>query len=266
MRGSRVLVIGLTFVSFCAFIGCRTARGTKGMLPSGPIADFTRDYAGQMRILAGFGEDSHVKLTRGGALATGCDAAVLVTSAVLEGGSARFELELIGLPRIDAKPYGRECRKAPRSYSLILTDLETEKADEEVDRVLQTPERYLTDRGVEFAYEPSRMQGPVADKRLHTTAEERSLARTITTPHKRLLSVVPVRREKSKDMRYQGEVTFLAVIGADGRLHETRLIGSYGVHADRIVKVLDLWRYEPARRGDEAVAFRAEERTVFRVY
>jgi hypothetical protein len=268
MRCSRVLLVGLTLVTANALVACRAARGTKGMLPSGPVADFTRVYMGQMRILPGFGEDSRIRLAKGDALATGCDAAVLVTRAVLEGGSARFELELSGLPRIDARPTGRECRKAPREYSLLLTGLDAavEKASEEVDRVLQTPERYLTDRGVEFSYEPSAKLGPIADKRLHTTAEERTLARAITQPHKTLLSVTPVQRVKSKDMRYQGEVSFLAVIGVDGRLHETRLIGSYGAHADRIMKVLSLWRYEPARRGDEPIAFRMEERTVLRVY
>jgi hypothetical protein len=270
MRCSKAFLVGMMLLLFGSAFGCRAARGTRGMLPSGQVPDFTRAYMGQMRILSGFGEDSRIKLARNEALASGCDAAVLVTSAVLEGSTARFELELIGFPRIEARNSGRECRKAPRRYSLVLTGLDagaaTAEGSEDVDRVLQTPARYLKERGVEFAHEPQTSLGQIADKRLHTTADERTLARAVTKPHRRLLSVAPVRREKRKEMRYQGEVKFVAVIGLDGRLHAPRLVGSYGAHTDRILKVLSLWRYEPALRGDDPVSFRAEERTVFRVF
>jgi hypothetical protein len=271
MQLGKSMTVGLVVVAQGAFIGCRAARGPQGMLPSGAVADFTRAYTGQMRFLPGYGESARINLAQGAALKKdGCDVAVLVRSATLEGGTARFVLEPVGLPNIDVQRAERACSKPPYEYVLSISDLEAgaplERLSEEIDRVLSTPERYLKDRGVEFDRPAADKLGPIADKRLHTAYKERSLARAVTKTYRRLLSVVPLKRERHKKLHYQGEVSFVAVVGTDGRLHDAKLLGSYGIHEDLILKVLGLWRYEPAFKDAEPVAYRTEERTRLRVY
>jgi hypothetical protein len=272
MRVARILQVGLTIVGVAVLSGCHPARGPQGVPSAGAAADLAKAYQGQARILPGLAEKSKISHARGAALEKGsCDMGVLVTSAALSGGTARFTLEPIGLPRIEQQPAARKCSKPPREYQLVISGLDSggSIADlkEEVDRVLQTPERYLTEHGVSFALKAAGSRGPVADKQLKATPEERMLARTVTTPHQRLLSVAPLRRDDRKRVHYAGEVEFEAVVGVDGRLYDIQLPGAFETHADRILKALDLWRYQPARRGDQPVAYRiSQERTVFNVY
>jgi hypothetical protein len=210
-------------------------------------------------------------LARGAAFDKGaCDVAVLVTSARLDQGTARFVLEPIGFPRIEARPAAQKCGKPPREYALSISGLDSQGAlaalSEVIDGALETPDRFLTERGIAFALKPAASPGPIADKRLKAKPEERMLAKAVTRTQQLLLSVAPIRRDDRKEVRYQGEVSFEAVVGVDGRLHDSRLDASLGANADRVLKALELWRYEPARRGDEAVGLRMDERTTFRVF
>jgi hypothetical protein len=272
MRVSRILQVGLTIASVGALPACHPAHGPQGVPSAGAAADFAKAYQGQARLLPGLAEKSKISHTRGAALEKGgCDVAVLVTSATLSGGTARFTLEPIGLPHIEQQPATRRCSQPPREYQLVMSGLDAggSIADlkAEVDRVLQTPGRYLTEHGVSFALNAGASRGLVADKQLKATPEERMLARTVTTPHQRLLSVAPLRRDDRKRVHYAGEVEFEAVVGVDGRLYDVQLPGAFETYADRILKALDLWRYQPARRGDEPVAYRVgQERTVFSVF
>jgi hypothetical protein len=271
MRKARLLLVGLPLVALGALSGCRPARGPEGVPPPGPGPDFAQAYQGQARILPSLGDKGKLSFSRGAALKKGgCDVAVLVTSAALEGGSVRLALESIGLPRVEKRAVAHPCEKPPRDYVVTISGFDPRASlatlSEEVDRVLQTPERFLAGRGVEFAPKQGVSPGPVADKRLKAHPEERMLARNVTRPYERLLTVAPIRRDDRRAVHYQGEVPFEAVVGSDGRLSDARLLAALGAHTERILKALELWRYEPARKGDEAVGFRTEERTVFRVY
>jgi hypothetical protein len=250
-------------------VGC-AGGGRRGVSAPGFGADLSASYAGQARILPGLGGKSSISVVRGKALARGdCDVAVLVTSATLRGDTARFVLEPLGVPRLE-RGSAQECKNPPREHSLSVSRLDVggslDDIRAEVDRVLQTPERFLNERGVQFNLAPVGAAGPVADKRLKASMEARQLAGGVTRPLQRLLSVAPVRRDSRKAVRYFGEVSFEAVVGADGRLRDVRVAGEFADHAERIAKALALWRYEPARRGAEPVAFRTEERTTLRIY
>jgi hypothetical protein len=271
MRSARYLRFGLVLVSLGAVAGCRPARGPQGVPAPGVGADFSRAYQGQARILPALGEKSKITVARGARLEKGtCDLAVLVASATLQAGTARLTLEPIGLPWVDMRPVGRPCERPSRELTLIVSGLDPRAAlpalSEEIDRVLQTPERYLAERGLDLKLKPAGVGGPLADKRLQARPEERMLARALTRGCQRALSVAPILRDDRKSVHYQGEVEFEAVVGADGRLREARLLGSLSVHAERILAALELWRFDPARRGDEPIAFRLEDRTVFRIF
>ena len=271
MRRARLLLVGLSLVALGTLLGCRPARGPEGVPPPGPGADFAAAYQGQARILPSLGDKGKLSLARGAALKKGgCDVAVLVTGALFERGSVRLTFEPIGLPRGEKRAVARPCEKPPRDYVLTISGFDPRASlatlSEEVDRVLQTPERFLGDRGVEPGPKPGSGSAPIADKRLKARSEERMLARNLTRSPEKLLTVAPIRRDDRRSVRYQGEVPFEAVIGGDGRLRDARLLAALGTHSERIVKALELWRYEPARKGADAVGFRTEDRTVFRVY
>jgi hypothetical protein len=160
------------------------------------------------------------------------------------------------------------CRDFPTETALILTGLtgeSSEKVTAEIGRVLLTPEAFLKTRGVTF----DRSAGPdpreVADATLTARPEEQSLARAVTAPHRRLLAVDPVQRVAKRKVRYEGQIEFVAVLGADGRLRKPRIASSLGDYEERLLAVLPLWRYEPARRGDEPVASRITEKTVLKI-
>jgi len=272
MSAYRLGQVGLLIVGLAALAACRPARGPQGVPAGGVAADLSRLYQGQARILPGLADRSKISHVRGRALDKGdCDVGVLITSAMLSGDKARFTLEPVGLPQIEGQPARHKCGKPPGEYVVVISDLDvhgtTSAVTDEVDRVLQTPERYLTEHGVSFALKAVANRGPVADKQLKATPEEHMLARSLTTQVQRLLSVAPLRRDDRKRVRYSGEIEFEAVVGVDGRLRDLQLPGAFEVYADRIQKALDLWRYQPAKRGDQPVAYRiGQERTVFNVY
>jgi len=218
----------------------------------------------------GLGGKSKISIKSGEPLRRGdCDVAVQVMSASLRRGTARFVLEPIGVPRVEPGS-ARECGRPPRQHELVVSGLERaaslEQLEAEVDRVLQTPERFLADRGVTLDVGPADPRGPVADKSPHAGMAAHELARKVKQPLRRVLSVAPVRRDSRKAVRYYGEVSFDAVAGANGRLRDVRVAGEFADHADRIEKALELWRYDPARTPDGPVASRVSERTTFRIF
>ncbi len=270
MRRAKVLGWASVIVGLALVTACRPARGPQAGPAPSLMADLARSYQGQARILPGLGEKAKISWSRGAALAKGaCDVAVLITSVRLDKGVARFTLEPIGLPRIETRT-APKCDKPPREYALSISGLDARGSLADlsavIDRLLVTPETYLAERGVTFSLRPAAKPGPIADKRLKAKSEERTLARDVTRPEQLLLSVAPIRRDDRKEVRYQGEVSFEAVVGVDGRLHDPSLEGSLGPHAERILKALELWRYEPARKGDTPVGLRLDQRTTFRVY
>jgi hypothetical protein len=272
MSATRLRQVGLTVIGLAALAACRPARGPQGVPSAGVAADLVRIYQGQARILPGIADRSRIAHKSGRIPDKGdCDAGVLITSAVLSGDKARFTLEPIGLPKIEGQPARHKCSDPPREYAVVITDLDTSGSisavSDEIDRLLQTPERYLMEHGVSFNLKAATSRGPVADKQLKATPEERMLARTLTTQVQRLLSVAPIRRDDRKSVRYSGEIEFEAVVSTDGRLRDLQLPGSIETYADRVSRALALWRYLPARRGDQPFAYRiGQERTVFNVY
>ena len=203
-----------------------------------------------------------------------CDVAVEVKSAVFSGGSARFTLQPIGQPRLEGQPRetkGKKwrCREFPAETSLAISGLRGTTAEaltSEASRVLLTVESYLQAHGVRFDRPPAPDPKQVADAAPNAGGEAQRLARSITAVQRRLLAIDPVYRSPNRKVRYEGLVDFDAVVGTDGRLYRPRLTTPLGDHQERALRVLPLWRYEPARRGDEEVAVRVNDKLVFRIF
>jgi hypothetical protein len=272
MRGLRKVELALAVALVVTLVGCRPARGPQGGPGITTAAELSRAYQGQARLLAGLADRAKISYNRGDTLKPGqCDVAVHVTSAMLEGKRARFTMEPVGIPRIEQRPAAQKCPKPLREYVLVVSGLDPAASiadlSTEIDRVLLTPERYLIEHGVAFSPKPGNARAPIADKQIKATPEERSLARALTAQCQRLLSVAPIRRDDNKRAHYAGEVEFEGVVGTDGRLHDVRLPGAFEAHAKHMLKAIELWRYQPAERGEQAVAYRVSgERTIYTVY
>jgi hypothetical protein len=257
-----------------ASAACRSAGGPAPATPPGPLADAGRALVGQQRILRfhGLKRELSLKMADVARQSGPCDVAVEVKSAVFTSGSARFSLQPIGQPRPEP-PQRRSgkspCRVLPAEVSLSLSGLQgssPEKLTAEVGRVLLTAEGYLeTTKGVRIDRPAGKDPKDVADATLTAEPDEQRLARAVTSGPRRLLAVDPVQRSANRKVRYEGQVEFVAVVATDGRLHKPRVTTSLGDYEEQVLRVLPLWRYEPARRGDEPVAVRLTEKTVLRI-
>lgn len=252
---------------------CRSAGGPQKVAAPDSLADAGRALVGQKRILRfhGLKKSVSLKLDDLAGQSGACDVAVEVKSADLAGGAGRFALDVLGEPRGEGRPSRKRspCRDLAPTVSLTLAGLRgdsSEKVTAEVGKVLLTPEGFLETRGVRFDRPAGAAPKDVADATLNAPPEEQSRARAITSGHKRLLAIDPVQRTGNRKLRYEGLIEFVAVVGADGRLYKPRVTTSLGDYEERVLRVLPLWRYEPARRGDEPVAVRITEKTSFRIH
>jgi hypothetical protein len=261
-----------------AVLGQAACRSAGAPPPKGPgvFPEAAKAFVGQQRILRYYGREQKLSLdVHDAARWSGpCDVAVEIETATFSGGSARFSLLLIGQPRVEGQPHEKRskkwpCRELPGEIGLTVSGLDAdsdEKVIASVGRVLLTPEDYLQAHSLRF----DRPAGPdpkeVADTNPTGNPAERRLGASITAPQRRLLAIDPVYRSPNRNVRYEGQVEMATVVGADGRLHQTRVVTSLGEHEARVLRVLPLWRYEPALRGDQPVAVRLSETTVLRIY
>jgi hypothetical protein len=236
---------------------------------AGPGADFLRPYVGQQRILRFQGDRQRVAVRKSdpAQLPGTCDVAVEVKSAVLAKGAPQLTLETIGTPTTER---GRpRCKAIPGVITLSLSGYERDAAGTVVgrlDQVLPTPEQYLRAYGVTFDLPAGSEPAVAASSVEHTgpTNDELRLQRRVTVWPKRLFWVEPTMRDPR--VRHEGEIEFEAVVGADGRIYRPALKGGLDPHhIAAIRRVLPMWRFEPARAGQEALPAYHTVKTVFRI-
>lgn len=70
-----------------------------------------------------------------------------------------------------------------------------------------------------------------------------------------IYSPEPEFSEEARRSKYQGEVTLLATIGADGRTRDLRVVRSLGMGLDeKALEAVRTWRFEPAKKDGRPVA------------
>lgn len=248
--------------------GCRTA-GPRG--PQGPAAppDLLKDYVGQLRVLRYQGDEEKVEVGPQGRLAGQCDVAVEVRAASFEGGGARLSLETVGLPAVEGRQ--PRCKRTLPGIRLLVSGFpaasEAKDVTPRVDAVLQAPEAYLQAMGVAFDREPSGEPTEVASREVDASAAERTVARKVTVWPQALLTIEAWYQDPSGRVRQQSQVEMEAVVGTDGRLSRPQVkTGLSDVHEKAVMRVLPLWRFDPARRGEEPVAARVALQPILRIY
>ncbi len=256
--------------------GCRSAG------PKRPEAAGTREpsaleraFVGQKRILIRHADQAKPSLKRKdvAGLKPGCQGAVEVRTISADKGSVRLGLALLGRPRLGEARGGYSCKVFVHEIAVTIGGYGasdgTPQMTADIDQLLVTPEAYLALNGVLFDLPGGGTTKPIADPGVSAPAEERKLAREVKSWVRPLLSVEPTYFDPRRKVRHQGEVSFTAIVGTDGRLHEPRLTSVLAGESqdEQVLRALSLWRLEPARKADRApVPSRLQGRTVLHIY
>src|SRR5688572_14202582 len=247
------------------------ACATKSRAPvSGPGSDYLRGYVGQQRVLRFQGDEPRVVARRKDKpqMPGACDAAVVVKSAVLDKDGPRLVLDAVGAANAEnGRP---RCRRIPPAITLSLAGFggDSNAVIGRLDQILPTPEGYLRAYGVTFD-RPAGAEPTLAAAGAHqndATDQERRLEGRLTAQPRRLFWVDPIYRDPRGAVKYEGEVEIEGVVGTDGRLYRTKVRGSLEkAHVAAIQRVLPMWRFEPARTGNDLTPAHVLSRLAFRI-
>ncbi len=246
------------------------ACATKARPPAAPATDYLSPFVGQQRVLRFQGDEARVAVKKSARpqLPGACDAAVQVTSAILDKAGPRLVLETIGTAAAEkARP---RCRRIPPNITLTMSGFggDSGAVVARLDQVLPTPEGYLRAYGVPFD-RPAGTEPVLAASsvdQMQASDAERRLEGRLTARPQRLFRVDPIYRDPRGAVKYEGEVEIEGVVGADGRLYRTRVRGSLDkAHVAAIQRVLPMWRFEPARTGKDLTPAHVLSTLAFRI-
>jgi hypothetical protein len=263
--------------------GCRSAAKPVPRAAGPARTDPLSGWTGRTGILRHRGDKGkwNVKREEVRSASGTCDVAVEVRQARFDRGTAVLTLDMIGRPRL-AKRGARQERCGDDQAQIVVSvsgfdpaattaDLETGLAD-----VLQTPEAYL--RAYSVAYElppPPREEAPKEASKAESQAYKVQALKIdvpvaehhLTKKVEKVLWVDPIVRDPSGRVSHEAEVQVKAVVGWDGRVHDPKVATPLSEdHEKRVLRVLPLWRFQPARRGADPAASQVLERMVFRIY
>jgi hypothetical protein len=150
-------------------------------------------------------------------------------------------------------------------------DVQTALAD-----VLLTPEAYLKANSVAYVVPPpprveeAKTESTVVSKSYKVDALKKDVpiaAHHLTQKARKVFWVDAITRDPRGKISHEAEVEFKAVVGWDGLLYEPKVATALSEdHEKRVLRVLPLWRYEPARRGADPAAATVVDHLVFRIY
>ncbi len=222
--------------------------------------EFTQElntYVGKALILRFYGNREKVAVKRKdlGFPTETCDRAVEIREASYRKNKIVFKLEQIGNIRIGG---ASRCFNSWNETEFAITDIgELSSRDfaSMLRDVLLTPEEYLEKNGRPFTLQPSEDAGFAG------------IPDAGTIPPKPVLQIDPAYTEEARRHRAMGHVRVSAVVGTDGRIHTSQILSHPGYGLDKqALRVLPLWRFEPARRMDKAVAFLMQLEFSFALY
>ena len=263
--------------------GCRSAAKPAPRISGPAQPDPLAGWVGQTRILRHRGDAGKwtVKLadlrTAGGT----CDVAVEVKQARLAAGTATMTMEMIGRPRLVGRGARQEkCGDDQATIVMTVTGFAAGATAADVQaglaNVFQTPEQYLQTYSVKYEVPPP---PKVEEAKTTSTAQANSYKvqalkkdvplgeHHLTQKAKRVLWVDAITKDPARKISHEAEVEFKAVVGWDGLLYEPKVATALSEdHEKRVMRVLPLWRFEPARRGADPAAANVIEHLVFRIY
>ncbi len=208
--------------------------------------DELQSFVGQPFMLARVAREGKIKLKRSllGRISGSCDVAAYVKAASWRSGTAELRLQYVGYAvLVNGRSHG--CSTGDEGVLEVTGFTADEPSDSlaaDIHRVLQTPEQFLAERGIPFNLMPA----PDSVEAVRLT--------TAIKPPVTLLRVDGFYTPGARNHRVSGSVVVSVVIGADGRIHQAKLVHAlpYGLD-ENALKVLPFWRFQPALRGDNPV-------------
>jgi hypothetical protein len=263
--------------------GCRSAAKPAPRVAGPARVDPLAGWVGKTGILRHRGDKGRWNVKREDVRSASgtCDVAVEVRQARFDRGTAALTLDMIGRPRLVGRG-ARQERCGDDQAQIVVSvsgfDPAASTADLEAGlaEVLQTPEAYL--RAYSVAYElppPPREEAPKESTAVESKAYKVPALKVdvpvaehhLTKKVEKVLWVDPIVRDPSGRVSHEAEVQVKAVVGWDGRVHDPKVATPLSLdHEKRVLRVLPLWRFQPARRGAHPAASQVLERMVFRVY
>lgn len=250
--------------------GCRSAGAPK---PGGPPAppDFVRSYIGQAGILRHHGDQAKWSLDRKSAEGQSgeCDVSVEVRDASFQKGAVQLRLDTLGEPRLEG--WRSRCKRHVPEVALRITGFRQDDPGPAITatigRLLATPEAWLGAHRLRFDLPAAAEPKVAADRSTIAKEAEMRLARGVTSWPRRLLWMETAYADPRHRVRHEGLIEVAGIVGADGRFYAGQIVTPLEEpHQRQIRRAFPLWRFEPARKGTEAVAARASEQTVLRIY
>jgi hypothetical protein len=246
---------------------CQTAP--KKPASAAPLPDLLRPYEGTLRVLPGRADEKALTLKPADVLTGACDVAVKVRGVAFDKGTVRFSLESVGQPRVgDRRP---RCKELQPGMQLVFTGLDpdavTTKTTTRIDAALLTPEEYLHRKGGSFDRPQAAAPAEVASQLPDANDGERRLARAVVAWPRPLLSVEALYHDASGRGLHERLVGVEAVVGTDGRVYRPVVKASIDrAHEAALQTALQMWRFDPARRGDGPLGARVPLEVPLRVY
>ncbi len=227
-----------------------------------PDQDLT-SLVGQQFLFPKIGNEAkvHIRKDQIGRIKGSCDIAVQVSSINLTDGIAHLRLDNIGIPMIPSQPYLNKCPSgAKRNINLEISGFGPNDSGPSVlasiGEVLLTSERYLSYRRLVYSF----------DSRGATSGEPSSTEKPDVPPIA-LLTINADNTELARAQRHSGAVLISVIVGKDGRAHSPKITRPLGLGLDEnVLRVLPLWRFQPAQKDGKPVAFRVTVETSFRQF
>lgn len=77
----------------------------------------------------------------------------------------------------------------------------------------------------------------------------------------------PEYSEEARKAKYQGTVVLWVVVGPDGRVHDIKVSRGLGMGLDeKAIEAVRQWKFEPARKDNQAVPVQVSIEVSFRLY
>lgn len=221
--------------------------------------EFLHSLIGQKLILRHIGDQTEARIKKKdlAKVKGDCDVAVQVRDASWRQGTARVTVEDIGTPQV---PGARNnCKELRDGQNLEISKFDpnepVESVSASIGELLQTPEQYLAAHGVTFDLRPASDDAPIS-----------KAPPPLTNPKLRL-SVDAFYSEMARREKFQGTVVLGLIVGIDGRVHGAKVTRGAGHGLDEnALRVISMWRFEPARQLDRPVATSLSIEMSFKLY
>jgi len=219
-------------------------------------ANEVRSFVGRKFILYGHGAGKVNMADLSKPVVDGCGTPIEILDASYSDNQIRFDLENIGSIQLNGNGANSRAIVAcsgtiSANFKLMISDVRSEDLtaglETTLGNLLMTPDAFLAFNGIQPAAPSTNIPGK--------------------TQPRILLMIPPQYTDSARKARLQGSVDFSFVVGADGRIEDPKIVQGLGSGLDeQTLRVLPMWRFEPARLDGKPVATQTKANTVFHLY